>query len=61
MICMVIVILPLSFVEIAFGQIYRFEIHRFYDFVHPRMLGLSFGISGILFFIAVYYMGLIAW
>lgn len=47
--------------EISYGQIYRRGIHRYYDLIHPRLLGLSYGIAVIVFFIAVYYMCLIAW
>jgi len=46
---------------VSFGQLYRYEIHRFFDTIHPRLLGLSFGVGAILFFIAVYYACLIAW
>ena len=51
-----VIIFPLSYVETAYGQMYRYEIHKYYDFVNPRLLGMSFGISAILFFISVYYM-----
>jgi SNF family Na+-dependent transporter len=60
-ICILFIVLPLSYLEISYGQIYRRAIHKYYDIIHPRLLGLSFGISAILFFIAVYYMCLIAW
>ncbi|CAI2363782.1 unnamed protein product [Moneuplotes crassus] len=60
-ICVVIIVLPLSYLEISYGQIFRRAIHRYYDLIHPRLIGLSFGISSIIFFIAVYYMCLVAW
>jgi len=60
-ICIIVLVLPLSYLEIAYGQVYRRGIHRYYDKIHPRLLGISFGTSAILFFIAIYYMGLISW
>jgi len=60
-VCILMIVLPLSYLEISYGQIYRRAIHRYYDIIHPRLLGLSFGISAIIFFIAVYYNCLIAW
>jgi len=54
--CILFIVLPLSYLEISYGQVYRRAIHRYYDIIHPRLLGLSFGISSILFFIALYYM-----
>lgn len=60
-ICIIIIVLPLSYLEIGYGQIYRRAIHRYYDSIHPRLIGLSFGISAIIFCIGVYYMCLTGW
>jgi SNF family Na+-dependent transporter len=47
--CIIVIVLPLSYLEISYGQIYRRALHRYYDKIHPRFLGLSFGISVIIF------------
>mmetsp|Transcript_19886 Transcript_19886/g.22195 ORF Transcript_19886/g.22195 Transcript_19886/m.22195 type:complete len:368 (+) Transcript_19886:24-1127(+) len=61
LVCIIVIVLPLEYLEISYGQVYRRAIHRYYDIIHPRLLGVSFGISAILFFIATYYMCLISW
>ena len=54
-ISILVIVFPVSYAETAFGQMYRHEVHKFYDFVNPRLLGLSFGINSIIFFISIYY------
>ena len=60
-VCIVIIVLPLSYLEISYGQLYRRAVHRYFDTIHPRLLGLSFAVNSIVYFIAIYYMCLIAW
>ena len=60
-VCIIIIALPLSYLEISYGQLYRRAVHRYFDTIHPRLLGLSFAVNSIVYFIAIYYMCLIAW
>ena len=41
--------------------LYRRPVHRYYDTIHPKLLGLSFAINGIVFFIVIYFTCIIAW
>ncbi|CAI2364268.1 unnamed protein product [Moneuplotes crassus] len=61
LICLAILVFPLFYLEIAFGQMYRKALHRYYDTIHPKLLGLSFTVAAICFFIATYYLCLIGW
>lgn len=61
LVCIAIIVLPTMLLETLHGQLYRYEVSKFYDFVHPRLFSLSVAINCIIFFISVYYMGLVAW
>lgn len=60
-VCIVIIVLPLSYLEVSYGQLYRRAVHRYFDTIHPRLLGLGFAINLVSFFIMVYYMCIVAW
>lgn len=60
-ICIIVLVLPLSYLEISYGQVYRRAVHHYHDKIHPRLIGFSFGISTIIFLISIYFMTLIAW
>jgi len=60
-VCILVIILPMSYLEIAYGQMYRRAVHEYFSAIHPKLLGLSFGFAAIIFFIAVYFMCLISW
>ena len=55
-VCIVIIVLPLSYLEISYGQMYRRAVHRYFDTIHPRLLGLSFAINLIIYLIAINYL-----
>ena len=42
-------------------DLYRRPVHRYYDTIHPKLLGLSFAINWIGFFIVIYFTCIIAW
>ncbi|CAI2364278.1 unnamed protein product [Moneuplotes crassus] len=59
--CLFFLVFPMYYLEVAFGQMYKKALHRYYDTIHPKLLGLSFTVAMICFFIAIFYMCLIGW
>ena len=60
-VCIVFIVLPISYLEVTYGQLYRRAIHRCYDTIHPRLIGLGFAVNSISGFITIYYMTVVAW
>ena len=60
-ISIVFIILPMFYIEISYGQVYRRKVYNYFSAIHPRFLALSFGVSINNFYITVYFNVIIAW
>jgi len=52
---------PIYYLETSYGQLYRRTLHTYFDSIDSRFVGVSFSVVWLVFFMAVYYNGLIAW
>ncbi|CAI2364254.1 unnamed protein product [Moneuplotes crassus] len=59
--CLFFLVFPFYYMEVAFGQMYKKALHRYYDSIHPKLVGLSITVAMINFFLALFYMCLISW
>ncbi|CAI2386899.1 unnamed protein product [Moneuplotes crassus] len=59
--CLFFLIFPFYYMEVAFGQMYKKALHRYYDSIHPKLTGLSITVAMINFFFALFQLCLISW
>ncbi|CAI2364123.1 unnamed protein product [Moneuplotes crassus] len=59
--CLIIYVFPSFYLEVAYGQMYRKALHRYYDTINPKLLGLTFTVAAICFFTGTYFLCLISW
>lgn len=57
-ICIIVIVLPLFYLEVAYGQLYRKTMHRYFLFKNAstKLQSISIGVCAILFLQAVLYM-----
>jgi len=60
-VCIILIILPLYYLEWAYGQLFKKALHRYYDSINPKFLGLSAAISTVCFFTSIFLTTLLAW
>ena len=60
-ISIVVIVYPMFYVEMAYGQIYRPKLDEFYSNFHPKLLALGFGMVLVNLYIILYFQSIVAW
>ncbi|CAI2365592.1 unnamed protein product [Moneuplotes crassus] len=60
-ICIFIIVFPLYYLECSYGQLFKKALHRYYDSINPKFLGVSAAVACVTLFLAMFYTTLLSW